>query len=247
MPDRATHRSLSRAVYAGIRADILAGRYAPGAKLSPRTIATEYEVSLSVVREALTRLTEQDLVVAAPQLGFSVVELDIDDVRDISRLRILIEGAGLREAIEHADVEYEARLMGSHHRLSRTQYITGHPGETVTEDWARAHADYHRALLSACPSPRLRDLAASLRETAELYRRWSGSFDVHQEPRDVPAEHRGLLEAALDRDPDRAVALLTEHINKTASLLELFMESSGPAVAGNPTSLAEPDAGPAAS
>ena len=241
MPDRATHRSLSRAVYAGIRADILAGRYAPGAKLSPRTIATEYNVSLSVVREALTRLTEQDLVVAAPQLGFSVVELDIDEVRDISRLRILIEGAGLREAIEHADVEYEARVVASHHRLSRTPYITGHVGESVTDEWVRAHAEYHSALLSACPSPRLRDLAASLRETAELYRRWSGSFDVHQQPRDVPAEHRGLMEAALDRDADRAVDLLTKHINKTAALLESYVESGGP------HDLAEPGAGPAAS
>ena len=226
MPDRALHRSLSRAVYADIRADILAGRYEPGAKLSPRTIATEHQVSLSVVREALTRLTERDLVVATPQLGFSVVELDIADVRDISRLRILIEGEGLREAIEHADIEYEARVVASHHRLSRTQYITGHAGETVTDEWARAHADYHLALLSACPSPRLRDLAASLRDTAELYRRWSGSFDVHQEPRDVPAEHRGLMEATLDRDPDRAVVLLTGHINKTASLLESYVERS---------------------
>jgi DNA-binding GntR family transcriptional regulator len=153
MPDRATHRSLSRAVYAGIRADILAGRHAPGAKLSPRTIATEYNVSLSVVREALTRLTEQDLVVAAPQLGFSVVELDIEDVRDVSRLRILIEGAGLRGAVEH----------------------------------------------------------------------------------------RGLMEAALDRDADRAVVLLTDHINKTATLLQSYLDS------GAARDLAEPDAGPAAS
>jgi len=244
MPDRATHRSLSRAVYAGIRADILAGRYAPGAKLSPRAIATEYNVSLSVVREALTRLTEQDLVVAAPQLGFSVVELDIDDVRDISRLRILIEGAGFREAIEHADVEYEAAVVASHHRLSRTPYVTGHPGETVTDEWARAHAEYHRALLSACPSPRLRDLAASLRDTAELFRRWSGSFDVNQEPRDVPAEHRGLMEATLDHDADRAVGLLTEHINKTAAVLELYLDSGARSPA---LGLTAPDAGPAAS
>ena len=244
MPDRATHRSLSRAVYAGLRADILTGRYAPGAKLSPRAVATEYKVSLSVVREALTRLTEQDLVVATPQLGFSVVKLDIEDVRDISKLRILIEGAGLREAIEHADVEYEARVVASHHRLSRTQYVTGQPSETVTEDWARAHADYHSALLSACPSPRLRDLAASLRETAELYRRWSGLTTESERPRDVPAEHRGLMQAALDRNPDLAVALLIEHINTTAVLLQSYLERGGPS---DILDRAEPDAGPAAS
>ena len=177
--------------------EILAGRYTPGSKLSPRAIATQYKVSLSVVREALTRLTEQGLVVSEPQLGFSVVSLDIEDVRDISRVRILIEGAGLKEAVEHADVEYEAGIVASHHRMVRNQFRRRGAGRAVTEDWARAHAGYHSALISACPSPRLRDLAASLRETAELYRRWSGSFSTDQAPRDVPAEHRGLMDAAL--------------------------------------------------
>ena len=51
MPDRATHRSLSRAVYAGLRADILTGRYAPGARLSPRAVATESEPPRNVPAE----------------------------------------------------------------------------------------------------------------------------------------------------------------------------------------------------
>jgi DNA-binding GntR family transcriptional regulator len=57
----------------------------------------------------------------------------------------------------------------------------------------------------------------------------------------VPAEHRALMEAAPDRDADRAVVLLTDHINKTATLLQSYLESGA---ARNP---AEPDAGPAAS
>jgi DNA-binding GntR family transcriptional regulator len=226
----ATPRTLTRAVFAEIRAEILAGKYAPGSKLSPRTIADRSKVSLSVVREALTRLTEQGLVVAEPQIGFAVVTLDLDDVRDISKLRILIEGAGLRDAIENADVEYEARVLASHHRLSRTPTYEDEAAEIVTEEWATAHAQFHSALLSASPSARLRDLAASLRETTELYRRWSGCFSTDQAPRDVPAEHRGLMQAALDRDADRAVILLTDHINKTASLLESYVEAQRPAL-----------------
>jgi DNA-binding GntR family transcriptional regulator len=223
MRESAVPRTLTRAVFADIRAEILAGKHAPGAKLSPRAIATSANVSLSVVREALTRLTEQGLVVAEPQLGFTVVNLDLDDVRDISKVRILIEGAALKDAIAHADVEYEARVLASHHRLSRTPAYVDDAAQILTEEWAEAHAEFHRALLSASPSNRLRDLAASLRETAELYRRWSGCFGDRQEPRDVPAEHRGLMQAALDRDGERAVVLLTEHINKTASLLESYV------------------------
>ena len=84
-----------------MRADILAGRFDPGARLSPRELATEFEVSLSVVREALSRLAEHGLVVATPQLGFSVVSLDVDDLVDLTKVRVLIEGAALREAVQH--------------------------------------------------------------------------------------------------------------------------------------------------
>ena len=217
-------RTLSGAVYAEIRSDILAGLYTPGSKLSPRVIATQSKVSLSVVREALTRLTEQGLVVSEPQLGFSVVGLDIDAVRDLSRVRILIEGEALREAVLNADVEYEAGIVASHHRMVRHAPTAEDGTERVTDEWARAHAEFHRALISACPSPRLRDLAESMRETAELYRRWSGSFPTQQAaPRDVSAEHRGLMDAALDRDADLAARLLAIHINNTAALLERYV------------------------
>jgi DNA-binding GntR family transcriptional regulator len=222
-PPRAA-RSLAATTYARLRADILAGRYEPGTRLSSRAVAADLDVGMSVVRESLTRLAEQGLVVAEPHLGFSVVRLDMDDVRDISALRILVEGAALRQAVEHADVEYEARVIASHHRLARTPH--SHDG-VVTDAWASAHAQFHGCLVSAAPSPRLRTLAGSLRETAELYRRWSGmARDVPH--RDVAGEHRALLDAALDRDADRAVELLTAHIETTTTMLQAYVEDHRP-------------------
>ena len=221
-------RSLTAAVFSQIRADILAGAYEPGAKLSPRVLASRSSVSMSVVREALTRLAEQGLVTAEPQLGFSVVKLDMDDVRDISALRILIEGAAFRQSIERADIEYEARVLASHHRLSRTPAWVNDDKRTTTEEWAQAHALFHAALLSAAPSPRLRHLAENLRDTAELYRRWSGMVTRGHPQRDVAGEHLGLMQAALNHDADRAVLLLTDHINTTTILLEAFVEEHRP-------------------
>lgn len=223
MPEPVTSRTLSQVVYADVRSDILAGRYPPGARLSPRVVATKHQVSLSVVREALTRLTEQGLVVAQPQQGFAVVGLNLDDVRDLARVRVLVEGAAMRDAVTNADVEYEAQVVASHHRLSRTHFLVDGTTQTVTEEWARAHQEFHRTLVSACTSPRLRDLAEGMRVTAELYRRWSGSFSSLTD-RDGPAEHRSLTEAALDRDADRAARLATYHIERTTALLESYLE-----------------------
>src|SRR6202522_4493509 len=124
MREPAVHRTLSGAVYAEVRSDILAGRYSPGAKLSPRVIAAESKVSLSVVREALTRLTVQGLVVAEPQLGFSVTGLAIDDVRDIYQGRVMIECSAFRAVVQNADVEYEARIGVSHHRMRLPPVLT---------------------------------------------------------------------------------------------------------------------------
>ena len=229
MPDATPEpRSLAGAVFARVRSDILAGAYEPGAKLSPRTLAAESAVSLSVCREALSRLAEQGLVVAEPQLGFSVVKLAMDDVRDLSALRILIEGEALRQAVQHADVEYEARLLASHHKLARTPMSATDDRCEAAESWSQEHASFHAALISSAPSLRLRDLAASLRETAELYRRWSGMARGENYARDVPAEHRALMQAALDRDPDGAVRLLGEHINTTTVMLEAYVEQHRP-------------------
>ena len=222
MSKLAQPRNLSRAVFAAVRADVLSGRLAPGSRLSPRALATKHEVSLSVVREALTRLSEQGLVVAEPQLGFTVVDLDLDDMRDLYRLRVLIEGTALRDAIEHGDVEYETRVVASHHRLERTPHMLEDGSGQITEEWAAAHGEFHHQLLSASTSPRLRDLADRLRDTSELYRRWSGTLTTALPPRDIPDEHRALMQAVLDHEAERAVRLITDHINRTASLLEMY-------------------------
>jgi DNA-binding GntR family transcriptional regulator len=202
-----------------MRAEILAGRFTPGSRLSPRDLATKFEVSLSVVREALSRLAEQGLVVATPQLGFSVVSLDLEDLRDLTKVRVLIEGTALREAVEHTDVEYETRVVAAHHRLSRTPFFVDEATRTITDEWAAAHAAFHDALISASPSVRLRELAANFRDHSELYRRWSGPFSPGDDRRDVAAEHRGLMEAVLDHDADRAAALLADHFSLTTSIL----------------------------
>jgi DNA-binding GntR family transcriptional regulator len=217
-------RSLSQAVLVELRAEILAGRHAPGVRLSPRTLATRFEVSLSVVREALNRLTEQGLVSSEAQLGFSVVRIDLDDIRDTARVRILIEGTALRDAVQHADVEYEARVLASHHRLSRTP--GGQPGLPTSEEWAIAHAEFHATLISAAPSPRLRDLASGLRDMSELSRRWSESFVDHEVVRDVAGEHRALTAAVLAHDAELAVSLLTDHILRTADRLAEVLEAT---------------------
>jgi DNA-binding GntR family transcriptional regulator len=57
----------------------------------------------------------------------------------------------------------------------------------------------------------------SLRDAAELYRRWS--VPLSDDERDVAGEHQALLDAVLDRNVEAAVAALTDHINETSRRL----------------------------
>jgi DNA-binding GntR family transcriptional regulator len=207
-------------VYTSVRGDILAGRFRPGERLRLAALTERHGVSLSVVREALTRLAAQKLVTAEPQLGFAVATMSAAELEDLTAVRCDIEGLALRRSIERGDIAWEGRLVSAHHVLANTPAIA--PGEPrrLTEDWALAHADFHAALVDGCGSPMLRQIRQSLYDAAELYRRWSLPAEVHRAvPRDVPAEHRALIEATLARDADRAVALLVEHIRYTTRIL----------------------------
>lgn len=226
-------KTRSEEVYAAVRREILAGRLRPGERLGPAVFAERLGVSLGVVREALTRLAEQGLVVAQPQIGFQVAPVSAEDLLDLTAVRIDVETLALRRAVESGDVSWESALVGAHHVLERTaQYLPDDP-LVYTEEWARAHADYHEALLSACGSPRLLEIANSLRDSSELYRRWSQP-DGAADTRDIAGEHRGILDAVLSRDADRAVSALRAHIQYTTDVL-LELEFGEAAAGERPT------------
>src|ERR1700750_1089958 len=211
-------------VYEVIRSELLNGVLHPGQKLKLAGPPEGLGVSQSVIREALTRLTEQGLLVATPQRGFRVRDLSIDDIAELTETRIQVESLALRLAVERGDLQWETGILAAHHRLERTP-VTRDDG-TVSEDWSGHHRDFHQALPPDCSNRRLESVANSLRDSAELYRRWYWVLtDDHQ--RDLAAEHRQLKELALARDADRAIAVLTEHIDRAPSLLIAYAREHG--------------------
>ena len=204
-------------VYGALRADILGGRQRPGSRLPFADLSTRYEASIGVVREALTRLQGEGLVESEPQLGFTVVAVSAENLRHLTEARCAIEALVLRSSIEHGDLAWESALLAAHHRLDRTPQMEPDDPGRVSDDWSAAHAAFHLALLAGSPNPVLLGSAVSLRDSAELYQRLSVPEDNSR--RDVPAEHRAILNAALAHDADTAAALLCSHIQRTTDIL----------------------------
>ncbi|HZZ48126.1 MAG TPA: GntR family transcriptional regulator [Pseudonocardia sp.] len=210
-------------VYDQLYAELLNlnGSYQPGQQLKSMELAARFGASLSVIREALTRLAAQGLVVATPQRGFRVRDLSVPDLADLTRVRVQIESLALRQAVALGDVAWETRVVAAHHTLERTPGFDA--AGLVNEDWAIAHRAFHQALLAGCASPRLEGIATSLRDAAELYRRWYWALtDDHD--RDIPGEHRRLRDLAIARDADAAVELLTEHIERAPNELIAYAQ-----------------------
>lgn len=202
-------------VYDRLRADLLTGRIPPGTKLKLVALAGDHSVSMSVIREALSRLSAEGLVVATPQRGFRVISLTDGDLLDLTATRIGIECLAARQATERGDLGWETSVVATCHALDRTPMVL--PDGSVNEDWLRCHRDFHYALLAGCGSPRLQSIATALRDESELYRVWSQT--IAHDRRDVAAEHRRLADLAVARDADGLAEALAAHIQHTTDAL----------------------------
>lgn len=210
----ATQTSLA---YDGLRADILACRLAPGARIPISRVARDMAVSVGAVREALSRLAAENMAVATAQKGFSVPPVSAEDLLDLTRTRVSVEQLCLAASIARGDVEWEVRAVAAFHRLQRLPERNPADQALLDETWSEAHAEFHAALVGACPSRWLLRMRAMLYEQTERYRRLS--IPLRRGDRDVIGEHRALLEAVLARDVERASNLIDDHLMRTTAIV----------------------------
>lgn len=214
-------RSQASLAYGRIRADILAGRLAPGGRLKIAELAATLDVSPGAIREALSRLVPEQLVVSRDQKGFIVAPLSLSDLLDLTDLRCEIEAIALRRAVARGDKGWEATILAAAHVLRRTP-MTG-DDRSLTPEWVERHAAFHASLVSACGGSRLLHLHGQLYRQSERYRGLSVYIEA---TRDVEAEHQALVNAALDRDADLLVELLLAHFRQTTFLITQALQRS---------------------
>ncbi len=120
-------RNIAEQVADELRAAIQSGELAPGERLVERTLADRLGVSHIPVREALTRLAEERLIVREPRRGARVAELTAQDLDEISSLRIVLEQFMALRVQERWNADAAARLesivtaMGAAARATSTR------------------------------------------------------------------------------------------------------------------------------
>lgn len=213
-------RTLTSAVLARLRSDILTTRLLPGQKLNVANLAKQFSVSLAAVREALSRLVADGLVQVSDQRGFRVSPVSQSDLEDVTQTRIGIEGLALRRSIERGDADWLTSVEREFEALCAIPFLNVDGLNMHNEVWVVQHRIFHRKLVSACDSLWLLGFRDILHEQSERYRRLSVRRDSPQ-PRDVEAEHRRIVDAVLRRDADAAVAALADHYTTTMRFVQL--------------------------
>lgn len=215
---RATSPStLTESLQDRLRRDIILGVLKPGAKLKLEALSRSYDVSVNTMREALSRLAAEGLVVVEGQKGFAVLPVSLEDLRQITEMRQLLECHALRQSIARADLDWEARVVGAYHKLSKIEELVDADPDRYGDAWERFNQQFHAELIANCGSRWLLSFRKAMYDHSQRYRMLS--LKTKPFPRAQSArEHRSILDAALARDADKAAELLAQHILKGAEL-----------------------------
>jgi DNA-binding GntR family transcriptional regulator len=200
---------LPEIIYQRLRLDILNGLLKPGQLLRQELLAQRSQTSRVPLREAMSRLEADGLVVLRPRRGYAVTSLDEADIVEIFELRMVVEShAGLIAA--HARTTEDVRKVGQlviameELNLKDSRYLS---------DWLRLNRAFHEALIGSARRRRLARIAGTLRDSVEPYIRVEAQMTGHV--RDADAEHRAIFEAFRAGDARGLAELSRNHVENT--------------------------------
>lgn len=197
---------------AAIRRDISFGVLRPDQKLKIDALRQSYGGSNHSMRETLRMLTAEGLVEALSQRGFRVTSATEDDLRDILLMRLETEKFGLRRSLASGDVVWESRVVAALHALTRAEAeVQANPDDLTALAWDEACRAAAEALISACGSPRLIEIAGKFYGQSRRFRLAmlrEGRIDFASRLK----RQEELREAILVRDEQKAIRLLDEDI-----------------------------------
>lgn len=228
-PDSSRTRALS--VTETLRKRIFDGVFPPGTHLMELPLAAELGVSRTPVRDALTRLADEGLLLYQPNRGFMVRRFESKDVFDAFSLRATLEGMGCRLVGERGlDERGHDRLESLLEKQQEVLFGREWAPELALA-WQDLNLDFHYALLELADNPWLTEAVRRSRQLPIVFDSKSRPHDhealmllYHRDhSRQALADHRQIVEALVRREIVRAEGLMREHIltNRDVLLREM--------------------------
>lgn len=206
--------SASEVIFDSLREAIADGALQDGDLLRQDQIATMFNVSRIPVREALARLEEQGLVTYQRYKGAVVSSLSLEEITEMFEFRALLEGELIRQAV--VNIRPETLEEASRH-------AENFASETDSARWGRLNRQFHYTLYKDCNRPYHLQVASNALDKVGRYLR-AQLVLTHGFER-ATTEHAGILQAAIERNGERAAELTRAHILGASKSLVTFLKS----------------------
>jgi len=196
-------------VYAAIRDAIFSGKLRVGQRLTELKLTSEFQVSRSVVREALQQLAHEGLIELNSNRGAQVVDLTTDQVDQIVQLRLLLESEAVRQA--------KQRLTGDGKRLLETAARRLENARSDVQTFIRLDYEFHETLWKLTGNATLcRHLALLTRPLFSLgiIMRHRSAIPEEGATLRTPGDHVRLAETICEGTMDEAVDAIRRHITE---------------------------------
>jgi len=192
--------SLRDSVFIELQSDILKCILRPGEELRENELAARFNISKQPVREALQRLERDRLVVVMPRQGYRVAPVSLSAVRDVFRLREVLEPAAAMDVAKSAD---DAALRGL------DQF--GRP-ELAEPDFIAYNRAFHCAIAKLSPYQLMGEMICDLVGQADRFVHLSIGMLEKQSTLALVTEHVKIIDALQARNGRLAASLLREHV-----------------------------------
>jgi DNA-binding GntR family transcriptional regulator len=201
---RVQRQSLEEGVYEAVREGIISGELRPGAPLVEAKLSAELGISKTPVREALIRLTRDGLVTQEPHRRSRVATPTVDDITQACEVRRWVEAEiaskAARDGPETLIEQLERTIADGERALKRRD----------THGWAEAVETFTDLLVDYSGNRYGAELLERMRNLLSLIANVSQAAPGRRE-RSI-REHRAILDAIRDRDPDAAAMATRAHL-----------------------------------
>jgi DNA-binding GntR family transcriptional regulator len=195
-----------------LREMIMSGELREGDKIKENELCDWMGISKTPLREALRVLSAEGLIRLIPNRGAYVTTPTFEEIKEMFDVMSVLEGACARAAAEKMSEEDLSKLEKLHKRLEE-QYDCRDQKEYIHQN-----NSYHALVQELAGNKTLNQIVNGLRQKILLYRFQSlnlpGRFEQSIQ------EHRSLLGAFRDRDPEKAEMLMKSHLKKQCDALE---------------------------
>lgn len=202
---------LSEAAYRQIKGQIITLKLHPGEQLDEGRLSASLSIGRTPIREALFRLAAEDLVEVSRGRGFSVRNLSLSDLKALFETMMIMERAAAALAARRIKKERIGHLRETNRELKKAWQKKDFLQVTLL------NSRFHRTIYQATENVFLNSYLDTLQSQAQrlaflCFSDESPAFDIKSHAELAIKDHRNLIAAFENRDEERAVSLIAEHI-----------------------------------